>query len=96
MQTFLPTAQTKWVADSLKKMQTVKVGMTRAQLLQVFTEEPGGLSSRQSQEYVYRQCPYFTVNVQFKPIGKDIKRNGNSKDQITKISEPFVQEPVFN
>jgi hypothetical protein len=33
-----------WVASSLKKMESIKPGMTRAQLLGVFTKE-GGLST---------------------------------------------------
>jgi len=87
--------QTEWVAASLKEMQTIKVGMTRGQLLKVFTEE-GGLSSRTYQLYVYQKCPYFKVRVQFKPIGKDMSGGYSLKDQITQISEPFLQEPTSN
>jgi hypothetical protein len=31
-------AQTDWIAHSLKEMQTVKVNMTRADLLKIFTK----------------------------------------------------------
>jgi hypothetical protein len=46
-----------WVADSLKKMQTIKPGMTRQDLLAVFTTE-GGLSTREQRTYVSRDCQY--------------------------------------
>jgi len=41
-----PTSRrrTEWVANSLREMETIKVGMTRADLLKVFTTE-GGLST---------------------------------------------------
>jgi len=38
-------APTEWIANSLKEIQKIKVGMTRADLLKVFTTE-GGLIGR--------------------------------------------------
>src|SRR6266508_3672732 len=60
---------TPWVLDSLKRIQTVKAGMTQADLLAVFTTE-GGLSTGLKRKYVYRQCPYFKVDVEFEPVGR--------------------------
>jgi len=40
----------------LKDVSSVQSGMTRAELLRVFTTE-GGLSTRDEQRYVYRRCP---------------------------------------
>src|SRR5579883_2073817 len=59
---------TEWVAKSLKEMQTIKVGMTRGDLLKVFSEE-GGISTRTQRQYAYRECPYIKVRVEFKIIG---------------------------
>ena len=82
---------TKWIAKSLMEMQTIKVGMTRAQLLKVFTTE-GGVSSRQWRRYVYRECPYIKVDVQFRPVGKSNYPHAQSRnDVITKISQPFLE-----
>jgi hypothetical protein len=81
---------TKWVEKSLEEMQTIKVGMTRGQLLKVFTEE-GGLSSRTTQTFVYRDCPYFKVDVVFKPVGKlQDKLSKVAKDKIATISKPYL------
>jgi len=52
----------EWVVARLKAMQSVKVGMRRAELLKVFSEEGGGLSNRTQRTYVDRECPYFKVN----------------------------------
>src|SRR6202049_1487418 len=83
---------TAWVAESLKRMQTIKPRMTRTDLLKVFTTE-GGLSTGLQRTYVSRDCPMFKVDVQFKAVGRpghDV--NGRvtlvegSQDVIVKIS----------
>ena len=43
----------QWITRRLKEMQSVKVGMSRAELLQVFKEE-GGLAMRLQRRYAYR------------------------------------------
>jgi hypothetical protein len=87
----------KWVAISLKEMETIKVGMTRADLLIVFAEE-GGLSNRQWRQYVYLKCPYFKVKVEFEPVGEPEGPNSmeSSKDKIVKISQPFLEWSVLD
>lgn len=89
--------QTEWIAHSLKQMQTVKVGMTRADLLKVFTTE-GGLSSGLNRTYVYRQCPLIKVDVEFEPVGRPA-RDGEGRvtlieaneDVIKKVSKPYLE-----
>jgi hypothetical protein len=87
----------KWVANSLKEMETIKVGMTRADLLRVFAEE-GGLSTRRWRQYVYQKCPYFKVKVEFEPVGEPEGPNSmeSSKDKIAKISQPFLEWSVLD
>ena len=88
--------QTEWIAHSLKEMQTVKVGMTRADLLKVFTTE-GGLSTGLNRTYVYRQCPLIKVDVEFEPVGRPA-RDGEGRvtlieaneDVIKKVSKPYL------
>lgn len=89
--------QVEWVAASLKEMQTIKVGMTRADLLKVFEGE-GGLSSRSSRQYVYQKCLYFKVSVQFEPVGAPDGPGSldGAQDKIVKISKPFLEWPVLD
>ena len=91
-----PTSKTQksidhdqWVANVLKEIQTIKVGMTREQLLKVFTVE-GGLSTPIQRTYIHRDCPYIKVDVRFKKINEDI-RGENPHDVITKISRSYLQ-----
>lgn len=88
---------TKWIDKSLREMQTVKVGMTRAQLAKVFTTE-GGLSTRTRRLYVYRECPYIKVAVEFRPVGtsKKYPHAESRNDVITKISQPFIEWSIMN
>jgi hypothetical protein len=82
---------TEWIARSLKEMETVKVGMTREELLTVFKEE-GGISTRTWRRYVYRDCPYVKVDVEFAPVGAPEDRlSQRPEDKIIKISKPFLE-----
>ena len=87
---------TEWIAKSLREMQTIKPGMTRADLLKVFQEE-GGLSGRTWRRYAYRGCPLIKVEVTFEPVGKpEDKPPESSKDKITKISKPFLEWAILD
>ena len=89
------TNHSQWVANSLKEIQTVKVGMTRQDLLKIFTTE-GGWATRRSRTYVYRQCHYIKVHVEFESVGepKDNSREfGNDKIISPK---PYLENMVID
>jgi hypothetical protein len=85
-----------WVAQGLKRMQTIK-RMTRQALLTVFTTE-GGLSTGLQRTFVSRDCLYFKIDVEFQTVGRP-NRDGNGRvtlvengqDIILKISRPYLQ-----
>ncbi len=85
---------TRWIAASLKEMQTIKPGMSRGDLFKVFTTE-GGLSTVGQRRYVYRDCPYIKVDVEFAPAqeGQQVERQD---DKIVKISQPFLEFSVVD
>ena len=86
----------KWVLKSLKEMNEVKAGMTRAELLKVFGEE-GGLSTRTQRTYVYKECRYFKVDVKFEAVGEVYERHGESPDdKIVEISRPYIDYSVLD
>ena len=99
-----PSAQTpirtmghsEWVARSLSAIQNLKVGMTRRDLLKLFTVE-GGQSNRTSRTYVFRECPYIKVDVGFKPVGApQDKLKENMEDRIVRISKPYLEQSVID
>ncbi len=72
-------------------MQDIKPGMTRKDVVRVFTTE-GGLSNRQRRTYVFRGCPYIKVDVEFNPVGGgDPFLTENSADTIREISKPYLE-----
>jgi hypothetical protein len=81
---------TKQISAILTECQKIKPGMTRAELLKVFTTE-GGLSSAMHRTLVYRGCPYIKVDVDF--TLSDSKQNAVDEqpaDTINKISKPYL------
>lgn len=84
------TDLTTTVTRILTQIQTIKPGMTRADLLKVFTTE-GGMFYRLHRTYVHKDCPLIKVDVDFKPAGpeSDMAREAPS-DVITKISKPYL------
>ncbi|HLL70400.1 MAG TPA: hypothetical protein VK363_03145 [Pyrinomonadaceae bacterium] len=84
----------EWVAKSLREMQTVKAGATRDELLKVFAED-GGISARTQRTYVYRECRYIKVDVEFKfADGAEQGRDEEAADRIVKISRPYLDWSV--
>jgi hypothetical protein len=87
---------TRWIASVIESIRTIKPGMTRRELLGVFTTE-GGISTRLRRTHVYKQCPYIKVTVEFEAAGN--RENGwleLPEDRIVKISAPFLQYGVYD
>src|SRR5882672_4139550 len=91
-----------WVADALIRMHTIKPGMTRSDLLKVFTTE-GGLSTGLQRTFVSRDCLYFKVDVEFEAVGRPNRdENGRvtlvegNEDIILKASTPYLQFSVMD
>jgi hypothetical protein len=85
-----PEDHAAWVAETLQRMMTVKPGMTRGDLLTVFTTE-GGLSTPWERRYVSRDCRYFKVDVKFEPAGGQVTSTEDNRDIIRTISRPYLQ-----
>jgi hypothetical protein len=91
-----------WVSLVLRKMQTIKPGMTRTDLLKVFTTE-GGLSTGLHRTFVSQDCPYFKVDVDFQAVGRasrDVDGRvtlvEGSQDIIVKISRPYFEFSIVD
>jgi hypothetical protein len=101
---FKPTSQEPrveehqvWVGHALEKMEAIKPGMTRNDLLKVFRTE-GGLSTGLHRTFVSRDCAFFKVDVEFEAVGRQSRDNDgrvtleeDAQDVIVKISRPYLQ-----
>lgn len=81
---------TKWIEKALRAIGTVKVGMTRSELMTVFTTE-GGISTTSERTYAYRQCPYIKVDVKFSATSQEVEL---PTDKIVQISRPYLDWSV--
>jgi hypothetical protein len=83
---------TKWIDNTLRSIQRIKVGGTRSELLMVFTTE-GGLSTASQRTYVYRHCPHIKVDVKFAAPGggKELPT-----DKIVDISRPYLDWSIVD
>jgi hypothetical protein len=86
-----------WVTRALEKMETIKPGMTRGELLAVFQPQ-GGLSPALHRTFISRDCIYFKVDVDFDAVGRPSRdENGrmtsveDNRDIIVQISRPYIQ-----
>jgi len=87
----------EWVNHTLQRMETIKPGMTRFDLLKVFRTE-GGFSTGLRRTFVSPDCPYFKIDVEFKAVGRPDSDNAgfvtlleDNRDIIVKISKPYPQ-----
>ncbi len=82
---------TQKIQNIIEQINQIKPGMTRADLLKIFTTE-GGISTRTWRRYAYKGCPYIKVDVEFKSVGSDGEKfQENPADIIVKISQPFLE-----
>ena len=90
-----------WLTQVLEKMQTIKPGMTRWDLLKVFRTDGGGRgfilagpgpSTRLRSTFVSQDCPSCKVVVEFKAT--DVTSVEGSQDIIVTISKPYLQSTI--
>lgn len=92
-------ALTRSMDQVLKDVSSIQSGMTRTELLRIFTTE-GGLSTRDEQRYVYRRCPYIKVMVTFRrQADADDDWGGAPEEEragdiILSISKPFLEYSI--
>src|SRR5882762_10422446 len=98
-----------WLAHLMEKMETIKPGMTRWDVLKVFRAE-GGLpaptptpTGLQRGRFVSQDCPIFKIDVEFKPVARanlGYNLSGflteDNRDVIVKVSKPYVQSTATN
>jgi hypothetical protein len=87
---------TKQISDILTECQKIKPGMTRSDLLKVFTTE-GGISTATHRTFVYRGCHYIKIDVEFtlSEPGQNVLEE-RPTDTISKISKPYLEWSVID
>ena len=81
--------RTRWIGEILESVHDLTVGMTRKQLLDVFTTE-GGISTPQQQTYVHKLCHLVKVDVKFSTGRNPQSFEEMPGDVIVSISKPYL------
>jgi hypothetical protein len=83
-------------------MGTIAPGMSRSQLLSIFSTE-GGKSTAFQRTFVSRDCPFFKVDVTFRRAAAGERTGGRDgsvqeldNDVITAISRPYLQFSILD
>jgi len=81
------------VKTALDDMNQIKVGMTRREL-ELHLDPDGGLQFAGEGRYVYPQCEYIKVDIQFKPAPPPKGEVLSPEDTVTKVSRPYIAYPA--
>jgi hypothetical protein len=80
------------VERALRDFQGIKVGMSRRDIERFFVVA-GGMTFRNHTSYVYRDCEYLRVDVDFKP-DTETENTFSPDDKITATSQITVSYPA--
>jgi hypothetical protein len=80
------------ILDTLKTIQELRSGSTRAQLEQKF-EADGGVQFPANSRYVLKMCPYIKIDVEFQGDRIQDRTTLLPADKIVKISKPYLEYP---
>ena len=82
------------IKNALATVARIKVGMTRREVEQLF-ERDGGAQFALSGRYVYPNCQYIKIEIEFQnsdPSPQDPLLSPS--DIVSKISKPYLEYPV--
>jgi hypothetical protein len=84
----------QWLRERYDEASSIRVGMTRAELIKVFSED-GGLQSIPASRYVLKSSTMIKVDVKFEfPEGIDHRTATDDQLHIKSISKPYL-EPMY-
>ena len=96
-----------WLTQLTAKMETIKPGMTRWDVLKIFRTDggppirkDGRLPTLLRQTFVSQDSPYMKIDVEFEPFTRVNGLRGflleDNRDVIVKVSKPYVQSAATN
>jgi hypothetical protein len=84
-----------WLGEQLKKLQSIKPGMTRAEVEKIMRRD-GGISlfdpksPTEDERYIGKECQYCKATITF-------RKTGDSKgDVVEKVSKPYLEHAFYD
>jgi hypothetical protein len=82
----------QWLRERYEEATSIKVGMTRADLKKIFSED-GGLQSVPACRYVLRSSEMIKVDVEFEfPEGTNDRTAPDESVHIKSVSKPYLEQ----
>jgi hypothetical protein len=81
---------TQWIQQVVNSISSIQVGNSRRSLSGLF-EEDGGMQFREHGRYVYKQCPFIKIDIEFFAADRGDRESPN--DKIVKVSRPYLEYP---
>lgn len=89
---------TEFVAECLRDFESIKLGMSRAEIEQRFPMD-GGMQGVSPVRFIHSRCNYFKVDIEFEfkrdpdDQGRAIRGKG---DRVTKVSKPYIERQYID
>lgn len=86
----------QWLEARYQEATTIKSGMTRADLLKLFTQD-GGLQSIPAGTYVLKSCQLIKIAVKFDTkYGVEYQPRADDKLKIIEVSRPYLEHMAID
>jgi len=83
-------AHCTWLAERIKEVKAVKIGMRRRDIDKLMAEDVGGERFRNYARYMNLNCEYIKLDVRYN-LNKGTKTSdGRDNDTVSKISAPLL------
>jgi hypothetical protein len=86
------SAEYKMVQGALEAANAIKVGMTRREVEEHWSED-GGLQFPDVTRYTYEKCVYIRVDVKFKGKESTDAAEFSPADTVSEVSAPYLAYP---
>lgn len=83
------------VVRAIEAARTLKSGMSRSDVEKGFLRD-GGVQFREKTTYVYRDCDYIKIDVEFATQSDTPKGQLHPNDRIVSVSRPYLAYPTMD
>ena len=85
----------RWLEERLKEAESVKVGMSRADLLATYQQE-GGIYKELPTRYFLKSCRYIRISVEFEVDTQEKAPASDDEIKIKNIVGPCLGYPIYD
>ena len=85
-----PGGHCAWLAERVREVETIKVGMTRPEVEKRLATDEGGFPERKNVRYQNPKCECIKLDVTYKVAKATKTTDGSENDTVLKITSPLL------